>query len=81
LFVNPFADGLITADEPKGLCMNTKNRIFEQTFKGYLAEIAGIDFRWIEAKLGIAAREGCAVIPLLGTDYRVSAGDDARGLP
>ena len=53
--------------------MNTKNRIFEQTCKGYLAEIAGIDFRWIEARLGISALEGCAVIPLLGTEYRVSA--------
>ena len=62
--LNPFGDRLITADEPKGLCIYTKNRIFEQTFKGYLAEIAGIDFRWIEAKLGIAALEGCAVIPL-----------------
>ena len=44
--------------------MNKKNRIFEQTFKGYLAEIVGIHFRWIEAKLGIATLEGCAVIPL-----------------
>jgi hypothetical protein len=64
LFVNHFADGLITADEPKRFCMDTKNRIFEQTFKGYLAEIAGIDFRWIETRLGISALEGCAVIPL-----------------
>jgi len=44
--------------------MDKKNRVFEQTFKGYLAGIAGIDFRWIEARLGIAAREGCAAIPL-----------------
>jgi len=56
LFVNPFADGLITADEPKGLCMDKKNRVFEQTCKGYLAEITGIDFRRVEGRLGIAAR-------------------------
>ena len=35
--------------------MDKKNRVFEQTFKGYLAEIAGIDFRWIETRLGISA--------------------------
>ena len=52
IVLKPFADGLITADEPKGFCMNTKNRIFKQTFKGYLAGIAGIDFRRIEARLG-----------------------------
>ena len=51
-------------DESKRFFMDKKNRVFEQTFKGYLAEIAGIDFRWIETRLGISALEGCAVIPL-----------------
>ena len=58
------------ADEPKWFFMDKKNRVFEETFKGYLAEIAGIDFRWIETRLGIAAREGCAVIP-----YRCGAAE------
>jgi len=52
--------------------MDKKNTVFEQTCNRYLAEIAGIDFRRIETKLGIDAREGAAVIPLLGTDYLVS---------
>jgi len=51
--------------------MEKKNRVFEQTCKGYLAEITGIDFRRIEGRLGIAARKDGAVIPLLGTDYLV----------
>jgi len=52
--------------------MKPKNPVFEQTCKRYLVEIADIDFRRIEARLGITAREGGAVIPLLGTDYLVS---------
>jgi hypothetical protein len=53
--------------------MKRNNPIFEQTGKQYLAEIARIDFRQIEAGLGISVRNGSAVIPFLGTDYLVSA--------
>lgn len=62
-----------------------KNAVFEQTRKGYLSQIAGIDFRLIEAQLGITAREDGAVIPFLGKDYRVSpetvTGPDGQPAP
>jgi hypothetical protein len=52
--------------------MEPKNTIFEQTCKQYLAQIAHIDFRRLETRLGVAAREGGVLIPFLGTDYVVS---------
>jgi hypothetical protein len=52
--------------------MRPKNPVFEQTCRRYLSETAGVDFRGIEARLGISVREDGALIPLLGTDYLVS---------
>lgn len=52
--------------------MKPINPVFEQTCQRYLSEIADIDFRRLEASLGICAREGGALIPLLGTDYLIS---------
>jgi hypothetical protein len=52
--------------------MKPINPVFEQTCQRYLSEIADIDFRRLEASLGICTREGGTVIPLLGTDYLIS---------
>jgi hypothetical protein len=51
--------------------MDQAHPVFEQTCQRYLAEIASLDFRRIEARLGISACEGGAVIPLLGRNYLV----------
>ncbi|MCU0604402.1 MAG: DUF3786 domain-containing protein [Desulfobacterales bacterium] len=63
--------------------MRPRNPIIEQTCQRYRAEIADIDLREIEARLGICFREDGAVIPLLGTDYLVSreALTDPAGQP
>jgi Domain of unknown function (DUF3786) len=52
--------------------MTAKASIFEETHKNYLARLAGIDFASRADILGIGLKEGEALIPLLGTIYRVS---------
>jgi hypothetical protein len=53
--------------------MDGPNTVFEQTLKRYRSEIAGIDFGRAAAGLGAFVQEETALIPLLGTNYRVSA--------
>jgi hypothetical protein len=63
--------------------MKKPNPIFEQHYKDYLAEVAGIDLSACSAILGISleADGKTAVIPYFGRDYRVSSGGiaDAHG--
>jgi hypothetical protein len=73
------------ADAAEDLRMQPKNPVFEITRRGYLAEIAGIDFGRIENGLAISVQADAAVVPFLGTEYRVSAdaitGPDGRPAP
>lgn len=52
--------------------MTVKSPIFEETYKNYLAQIAGIDISSRAARLGIRVKEGEALIPLFGKTFRVS---------
>lgn len=52
--------------------MTIKAPIFEETYKNYLAQLAGIDFLSRAKTLGIGIADGEALIPLLGKTYRVS---------
>jgi hypothetical protein len=52
--------------------MTTKSPIFEETYKNYLAQVAGIDIPSRTKLLGIGLKEGEALIPLFGKIYRVS---------
>ena len=52
--------------------MTIKSPIFEETYKNYLAQLAGIDFLSRAKTLGITIQDGEALIPFLRTPYRVS---------
>lgn len=52
--------------------MTIKSPIFEETYKNYLAQVAGIDIPSRAARLGISVREGEALIPLFGKTFRVT---------
>ena len=52
--------------------MTIKSPIFEETYKNYLAQLAGTDFLPRAKTLGITIRDGEALIPFLGKTYRVS---------
>jgi hypothetical protein len=52
--------------------MALKSPIFEETYKNYLAQVAGIDIPFRATLLGIGLKEGEALIPLLGKPFRVS---------
>ncbi|MBA4395648.1 MAG: hypothetical protein C0407_19015, partial [Desulfobacca sp.] len=53
--------------------MTAKSPIFDETYKNYLAQLAGVDFFSRAKILGITIQEGEALIPLLGKPYRVSS--------
>lgn len=53
--------------------MTIKSPVFEETYKNYLARLAGIDFLSRAPILGIGIADGEAHIPLLGKTYRVSS--------
>lgn len=52
--------------------MTLKSPIFEETYKNYLAQVAGIDMPSRTTILRIGLKEEEAFIPLLGKAYRVS---------
>lgn len=52
--------------------MTIKSPIFEETYKNYLAQLAGIDFLSRAKTLEITIQDGEALIPFLGKTYRVS---------
>lgn len=52
--------------------MTGKSPIFEETYKNYLAQVAGIDIPSRAKILGIGLKEGEALISLFGKIYRVS---------
>jgi len=52
--------------------MTSKNSIFEKTYKDYIAQVAEIDFKPIEQKLGVHAEGNDVTIPLFGKSHKVS---------
>jgi hypothetical protein len=52
--------------------MTSKNPVFEKTYKYYLAQVASIDFKPIERKLGVHAEGNDVTITLFGRPYKVS---------
>jgi len=52
--------------------MKSKNSVFEKTYKYYIAQVAGIDFKSIEQKLGVHAEGNDVTIPLFGKSHKVS---------
>jgi hypothetical protein len=52
--------------------MTSKNSVFEKTYKYYIAQVAGIDFKSIEQKLGVHAEGNDVTIPLFGRPHKVS---------
>lgn len=55
-----------------------RSPIFEKTYKDYLSQIADLDLKALEDKLGIQVFEGKATIPFFGVPYTVS-GDGIYG--
>jgi hypothetical protein len=53
--------------------MSLKSPIFEETYKNYLAQVAGIDLASRAPTLEIRLENGEALIPLFGNIYRVSS--------
>ncbi len=53
--------------------MTIKSPIFEETYKNYLAQLAGIDLAATVKKLGLVLQGESAVIPFFGRPYRVSS--------
>ena len=51
--------------------MTTKASIFEKTYKDYIAQVAEIDFKPIEQKLGVHAEGNDVTIPLFGKSHKV----------
>ncbi len=52
--------------------MSQKSPIFEKTYQAYLTQIADLDLKSLEDKLGIQISEGNALIPFFGRPYTVS---------
>lgn len=52
--------------------MTSKNSVFEKTYKYYIAQVAEIDFKPIEQKLGVHAEGNDVTIPLFGKSHKVS---------
>ena len=64
--------------------MTSKNSVFEKTYKYYIAQVAGIDFKSIEQKLGVHAEGNDVTIPLFGKSHKVSESgitDPSRNQP
>jgi hypothetical protein len=51
-----------------------KEHVYEQTYKDYLNRIAGLDFNFRAAMLGIEVDGEAAIVPFFGRPYRISAG-------
>ncbi len=52
--------------------MTAKASIFEKTYKDYIAQVAEIDFKPIEQKLGVHAEGNDVTIPLFGRPHKIS---------
>ncbi|MBE9529859.1 MAG: hypothetical protein IMF00_01190, partial [Proteobacteria bacterium] len=52
--------------------MTSKNSVFEKTYKDYIAQVAEIDFKPIEQKLGVEVEGNDVTIPLFGKPHKVS---------
>ena len=52
--------------------MTSKNSVFEKTYKDYIAQVAGIDFKSIEQKLGVEVEGNEVIISLFGKPHRIS---------
>ena len=52
--------------------MTNKASIFEKTYKDYIAQVAGIDLKSIEQKLGVQVNGNEIAIPLFGKPHKVS---------
>jgi hypothetical protein len=57
----------------KGEKMIGKASVFEKTYKDYIAQIAGLDFKSFELPLGVRAEGDGVLIPLFGEFYTISA--------
>ena len=53
--------------------MFTTSKVFEETLKNYLSQLARIEFKYLENILGVGVEKNEAIIPFFGTPYRVSA--------
>ncbi len=53
--------------------MITKSPVFEKTYKKYLEQVAGIEFKSLEEKLGVKVEKDDVMIPFFGKSYMVSA--------
>ena len=52
--------------------MFTRSPVFEETYKKYLKQIAGIEFKPLEEKLGVKTENDDVIIPFFGKSYMVS---------
>jgi len=52
--------------------MTSKDSVFEKTYKNYIAQVAGIDLKSIEQKLGVEVERNEVTIPLFGKPHKVS---------
>ncbi|MBW1841169.1 MAG: DUF3786 domain-containing protein [Deltaproteobacteria bacterium] len=53
--------------------MASASSVFEETYKKYMGQIANLNFKSIEAKLGIRVEADTATIPFFGHPYTVSS--------
>ncbi|MCP4683698.1 MAG: DUF3786 domain-containing protein [Desulfobacterales bacterium] len=55
--------------------MSDQSPVFKKTYKDYMAQVARLDLKSVEQKLGVQVEGNEVVIPLLGEPYRVSEKD------
>ncbi len=55
---------------PRG--MDEKSSAFEETYQGYLDQIAALEFALLEERLGLAVANNELIIPFFGQPYKVS---------
>jgi hypothetical protein len=52
--------------------MSVMSPVFKETYKNYLDQVAGLEFKSLETKLGIRAEKDKLVIPFFGRLYTIS---------
>jgi len=57
--------------------MKSKAAVFKTTYTDYIAQVAGIDLRSIEQKLGVRIEGNDVIIPLFGKPYKITKNDIA----
>ncbi len=55
--------------------MKSKAAVFKRTYTDYIAQVAGIDLRSIEQKLGVRIEGNDVIIPLFGKPYKITKND------